>query len=84
MHDIRRIFEGEAPCDKCHLKDDCKQHEWACRTFSTYVSSGEFSNKAIRMPTRQLFNIIFRDDDFALKNYLKKLAANGNQNELFE
>lgn len=81
---IRRIFEGEAPCDKCELNPSCKQHEWACRAFSSYVRTGTFQSYTARMPTRQLYNLIFRDDDDALKAYLKKLAEKDGQTNLFE
>ena len=81
---IRRVFEGEAPCDKCNMALDCKEHEWACRAFSTYVRRGTFEQYTVRMPTRQLYNIIFRDDDVALKNYMKALKLKGEQNDLFE
>jgi hypothetical protein len=80
--DIRKVFEGEAPCDKCDQNEDCKEHEWACRAFSTYIRTGSFEEYTARMPTRHLYNLIFKDDDEALKNYLKK--TKGNQDELFE
>jgi hypothetical protein len=81
---IRRVFEGEAPCDKCSMNPDCKQHEWACRAFSSYVRRGTFEEYTARIPTRQLYNIIFKDDDIALKNYFKSLKTKGEQDDLFE
>jgi hypothetical protein len=68
---IPTVFEGEAPCDKCHLFFECKQYEWACRVFSGYVLRGTFEKDAARMPTRELFNRVFSDDELALKRYLK-------------
>lgn len=79
---IRRVFEGEAPCDKCDQADDCKEHEWACRAFSFYIRHGTFEQHTVRMPTRQLYDLIFQDDDVALKNYLKR--TKGGENDLFE
>ena len=69
----RRVFEGEAPCDKCDQADDCRYYEWACRAFSYYVFHGTFEEHTARVPTRELFDRIFQDDDKALKNYLKAL-----------
>lgn len=73
--DIRRVFEGEAPCDKCDQADSCKRNEWACRAFSFYVLHGFFEEYTARMPTRELFDKIFQEDDKALKNYLRKLQG---------
>ena len=81
---IRRVFEGEAPCDKCDQAADFKEYELACRAFSYYVRKGTFQNHTVRMPTHHLYGLIFRDDDTALKNYLKSLQAKEGQNELFE
>ena len=72
---IRRVFEGEAPCDKCDKAPDCKQNEWACRAFSYYVLKGTFKQYTPRNPTPELFDRIFKDDDKALQNYLKSLKA---------
>jgi len=72
---IRRVFEGEAPCDKCEQKLDCQEFELACKAFSYYVLKGTFKEYTARMPTRHLFNKIFKEDDLALKNYLKSMAA---------
>lgn len=71
---IRRVFEGEAPCDRCDQRMDCQEYELACRAFSYYVLKGTFENYTARMPTRHLFNKIFKEDDIALKNYLKSIA----------
>jgi hypothetical protein len=68
---IRRVFEGEAPCDKCAQAPLCKEEQTACRAFSFYVRTGTFSEDTPRSPTTYLFNLIFRDDDVGLKNYFK-------------
>jgi hypothetical protein len=68
---IRRVFESEAPCDKCSQSPDCKNQELACKAFSGYVRKGTFQNYTVRMPTNYLYNLIFRDDDVGLKNYFK-------------
>jgi len=81
---IRKIFDGEAPCDKCPQANDCKEHEWACRAFSYYIHHGSFKDHTVRMPTRQLFDLIFKEDDIALKNYLKRIAGKESQSKLFE
>ena len=78
---IRRVFEGEAPCDKCDQAQDCKENELACRAFSGYVRRGTFEEYTARIPTNYLFNLIFRDDDVGLKSYYKN--AKDGQNDLF-
>lgn len=80
---IRRVFEGEAPCDKCEMSQSCQDNEWACRAFSYYVLHGTFEEYTARMPTKDLFDKIFKEDDKALKNYLKSIKTKG-QNALFE
>jgi hypothetical protein len=72
---VRRIFEGEAPCDKCSQTEDCREYEWACRAFSYYVLHGRFEPYTVRQPTRHMFNKIFKEDDKALKNYMKSIRA---------
>ena len=81
---IRRVFEGEAPCDKCDQFESCRQNEWACRAFSYYVLHGTFQEYTLRHPTRGMFNKIFKEDEKALKNYLKSIKAKGNENDLFD
>lgn len=81
---VRRVFEGEAPCDKCDQASDCKEFEWACRAFSSYVLNGTFQDFTVRMPTKVMFNKIFKEDDKALKNYLKSIRAKKDQNTLFD
>lgn len=81
---IRKVFEGESPCDKCDQALNCRKHELACRAFSYYVRKGEFKSYTVRMPTHHLYNLIFKDDDTALKNYLLSLKAKEGQNDLFE
>jgi hypothetical protein len=78
---ISAIYESEAPCDKCDQKESCQDNEWACRAFSYYVLHGTFVEHTARMPTRELFNKIFKEDDKALKNYLR---AVNSKNALFE
>jgi len=72
---ISSVFEGEAPCDHCSQKADCQEYELACRAFSYYVLHGRFHDHTVRMPTHNLFNKIFKEDDKALKTYMKSLAA---------
>jgi hypothetical protein len=73
--DIKKVFEGEAPCDNCDQALDCKENEWACRAFSFYVLNGRFEEYTVRQPTRYIFNKVFKEDDTALKNYLKSVKA---------
>jgi hypothetical protein len=70
---IRRVFEGEAPCDKCDQAFTCQKEELACRAFSFYVRKGTFELHTPRNPTNHLYNLIFRDDDYGLKSYFKNI-----------
>ena len=83
---VRRVFEGEAPCDKCSQALECKEYEKACRAFSYYVLHGTFHEHTLRHPTHGLFNKIFKEDDKALKNYLKSIKTKEEMgiNDLFE
>jgi len=82
----RRVFEGEAPCDKCKQAPDCKEYEKACRAFSYYVLHGTFHEHTLRHPTHGMFNKIFKEDDKALKNYLKSIKTREEMgiNDLFK
>jgi len=82
----RRVFEGEAPCDKCNQAPDCKEYEKACRAFSYYVLHGTFHEHTLRHPTHGMFNKIFKEDDKALKNYLKSIKTREEMgiNDLFK
>lgn len=72
---VKSIFDGESPCDICSQKADCQEYELACRAFSYYVLRGTFKEYTLRQPTREIFNKIFKEDDKALKTYMKSLAA---------
>ena len=80
------MFESEAPCDKCNQAPDCKEYDKACRAFSYYVLHGNFETYTVRHPTRGMFNKIFKEDDKALKNYLKSVKSKEEMeiNDLFE
>ena len=86
LESVRRVFEGEAPCDRCKQQNDCKKFELACRAFSYYVLHGTFHEHTPRHPTHGLFNKIFKEDDKALKNYLKSVKSREEMaiNDLFE
>jgi hypothetical protein len=77
-------FTEICPCDNCELAYKCGEDELACRAFSSFVLRGVFDENRIRMPSNQLFQKVFKEDDKALKNYLKALQAKTGQNDLFE
>ena len=72
------------PCDGCEWAAKCGEYELACRAFSSFVLRGNFDEYRVRMPSGQLFQKIFQEDDKALKNYLKALQTKAGQNDLFE
>ena len=77
-------FQEKCPCDDCDWKYKCDQYELACRAFSSFVLHGTFYEHTARMPSGQLFQKIFKEDDKALRNYLKSVKAKEGQNDLFE
>lgn len=77
-------FEESCPCDGCEWAEKCGEYELACRAFSSFVLRGTYAEYSVRMPSGQLFQKIFQEDDKALRNYLKSLKAKGGQNDLFE
>jgi hypothetical protein len=72
---LHNIFAEKSPCDRCDQFDECKDSELACRAFSFYVLNGFFYEETPKYPTNNLFNKIFKEDDNALKNYLKSVRA---------
>ena len=72
---ISSVFDGESPCDKCEFAKRCKTEELACRAFSYYVWHGTFHEHTYRNPTKKMFDKIFKEDDKALKTYMKSLSA---------
>ena len=66
-------FTEKCPCDDCDWKYKCEEYELACRAFSYFVLHGTFHEHTARIPTGQLFHKIFKEDDKALKNYMKSL-----------
>jgi len=83
---LHNIFAEKSPCDKCDQQEDCKNFELACRAFSGYVLHGVFYEHTPKYPNNNLFNKIFKEDDNALKNYLKsvKLKEEMRIHDLFE
>lgn len=80
----RKVLQEKAPCDDCSKKYICEEQELACRAFSYFVLHGTFEEYTLRHPTHGMFNKIFREDEKALKNYLKSVKAKGEQNDLFD
>jgi hypothetical protein len=72
---LHNIFAEKSPCDNCDQQNDCKEFELACRAFSGYVLHGIFYEHTARCPTHGLFNKIFKEDDKALKTYMKSVRA---------
>jgi len=77
------LSEEICPCDDCEWAEKCAKNELACKAFSHFMLHGSFEEHTIRMPSGQLFNKIFNEDDKALKNYLKALKIKKDQNDLF-
>ena len=80
---ICSVFIGNTSVD---LYGYNQEIEWACRAFSFYVLHGRFEEHTVRHPTRGMFNKIFKEDDKALKNYLKSIKSREEMgiHDLFE
>ena len=79
---MRLTMREPCPCDKCDQKYKCDEGELACRAFAYFVRFGTFQDYTARVPTKQLFNKIFFEDDKDLKNYLISLKIK-DQMQLF-
>jgi len=69
-----------APCDDCHLYEDCRRRLWACKQFFAYVHSGRFEYGE-RIPTRKVWQRIFiedsddtSEDTMAIKKFFKEIT----------
>jgi hypothetical protein len=68
------MIENEiCPCDDCDMKYKCDQYELACGAFSYFVLHGIYDRQMAKVPTGKLFHKIFKEDDKALKNYMKSI-----------
>jgi len=66
-------IDGVCPCDKCEHTQVCKEQEWACRPFASFVWSNYFYEHTPRIPCRGTFNKIFNvRDNQELKDFLHK------------
>ena len=83
--EVSKFLHEPCPCDKCDQAQTCADNEWACRAFAYFVRRGTFVEHTVRMPTPDLFQKIFREDDAALRNYLESLRVKEEiQNLLFD
>ena len=84
METSKFLYEP-CPCDKCDQAYKCEADELACRAFAFFVRFGTFEDYTVRMPTAQLFDKIFKEEDKDLKNYLASLRVKDEmQKMLFE
>ena len=77
--------EGVCPCDNCVHTQICKENEWACRPFGTYVAYNYYFTEAVRIPSRGTYQKIFdtKEDAKELREYLRKFMEeeDGDQAE---
>lgn len=67
------LVKGVCPCDKCEHIQLCKEQEWACRAFASFVWSNYYYEHSVKIPCRGTFNKIFNvKDNSELKNFLHK------------
>ena len=67
------LIKGVCPCDKCEHIQLCKEQEWACRPFASFVWSNYYYETAVKIPCRGTFNKI-------LKDYLHKFKEENEDN----
>ena len=60
---IKSLFGEVAPCDNCHHFNDCKNNEFACYAFQTYINSGRFSFSARNNPDNKTYVKIFKEEE---------------------
>ena len=53
----------QEPCRECDKKAYCKRQEMACRKFEEFVIYGRFSEKTMQIPTIEIYDRIFNDDE---------------------
>ena len=83
--EVSKFLHEPCPCDKCDMAYKCDAEELACRAFAYFVRYGNFEDYTVRMPTAQLFDKIFNEEDKDLKNYLASLRVKDEmQKNLFE
>lgn len=63
---------GEAPCDKCFRTQECESGK-ACLSFWQYVETNRYNNKIRKIPTKEMYRLVFSGKEFELKE-LKQLA----------
>jgi len=75
----RDRIENECPCDSCEHFMVCKEQEWACRSFASYVWNNYYYVDATKIPCRGTFNKIFNsNDNKELKEYLKQFIEDSD------
>ena len=61
--EVSKFLHEPCPCDNCDQKYKCDAEELACRAFAYFVRYGNFDEYTVRMPTAQLFEKIFKEED---------------------
>ena len=75
------LITGVCPCDNCEHTQLCKEQEWACRPFASFVWSNYYYETAVKIPCRGTFNKIFNvNDNKELKDYLHKFKEENEDN----
>ena len=80
--EVSKFLFEPCPCDNCPQKYKCDEEETACRAFAYFVRYGTFEDYTVRMPSKQLFHKIFKEDDKDLKNYLASLRVKDEMQKL--
>jgi hypothetical protein len=77
------IVRNKCPCDNCEHFNDCKTHEWACRSFAKFVIDNAYFADAPRVPSRGTFNKIFNQkDDNVLKSFVRSKQEENIEDQL--
>lgn len=59
---------GEAPCDKCFRVLECGIEKKACVSFWQYVETNRYNKKTRKIPTEDIYEKIFDENDMTLKD----------------
>jgi len=60
---VKEVLNEKLPCSNCDKRVQCDIERKACVDFMHYSNSGRFGKLHDRVPTRQIYNTIFWEND---------------------
>jgi hypothetical protein len=62
----------KTPCTGCDRKTYCELGKVACKQFSNFVTYGRFSADTPKIPTMEMYDSIFDEDDLTTQIWDRK------------